>query len=132
MTNFTHTVTDQGDHVLLVLAGDLDFAAHGTLATQISTLLAVGRGVVVDCSGVTFLDSMGLRALIEGAHGGRRGPRLRAGRAVPAGAAGAGAVRHRGAVPDPGPAGLSDGTAPGPARGWDATSGDRTADGRQG
>ncbi|GAA2036557.1 hypothetical protein GCM10009839_41920 [Catenulispora yoronensis] len=66
MTNFTHTVTDQGDHVLLVLAGDLDFAAHGTLATQISTLLAVGRGVVVDCSGVTFLDSMGLRALIEG------------------------------------------------------------------
>jgi stage II sporulation protein AA (anti-sigma F factor antagonist) len=66
MNTFGHTVTDHGDHVRLALAGDVDFAAHAALTDQIATLLGAGRGVVVDCSGVTFLDSMGLRALVEG------------------------------------------------------------------
>jgi stage II sporulation protein AA (anti-sigma F factor antagonist) len=66
MNPFGHTVTDRDDHVLLALRGDVDFAAHPTLVAQINTLVAVGRAVVVDCAGVTFLDSMGLRALVEG------------------------------------------------------------------
>lgn len=66
MNPFGHTVTDHGDHVRLALAGDVDFAAHPTLAAQLTTLAGVGRAVVVDCSAVTFLDSMGLRALVEG------------------------------------------------------------------
>jgi stage II sporulation protein AA (anti-sigma F factor antagonist) len=66
MNSFRHTVTDHGDHVTLALAGDLDFAAHSTLMAQITTLLGVGRAVVIDCEQVTFMDSMGLRALIEG------------------------------------------------------------------
>lgn len=66
MNIFAHTVTDHGDHVRLVLTGDVDFAAHSALADRLTTLVAGGRAVVVDCAGVTFLDSMGLRALVEG------------------------------------------------------------------
>ena len=66
MNPFGHTVADHGDHVRLVLAGDVDFAAHATLAALLVDLAGGGRAVVVDCAGVTFLDSMGLRALVEG------------------------------------------------------------------
>lgn len=66
MNTFGHTVTDHGDHMRLALAGDIDFAAHAALTEQFATLVGVGRAIVVDCAGVTFLDSMGLRALVEG------------------------------------------------------------------
>lgn len=66
MNVFRHTVTDRGDHVLLALAGDLDLAAYPALVAQLKTLVGVGHPVVVDCSGVSFMDSMGLKALVEG------------------------------------------------------------------
>ena len=68
MNTFGHTVTDHGDHLRLTLTGDVDFAAHAVLAEELGALVAGGRPVAVDCGGVTFLDSMGLRALIEGLH----------------------------------------------------------------
>ena len=52
--------------MLLTLTGDLDLSAYGALVAQLTTLIGVGHAVVIDCSGVTFLDSMGLRALLEG------------------------------------------------------------------
>lgn len=66
MNSFRATVTDRGDHVLLTLVGDVDLSANTALTAQLTTLVAVGHAVLVDCSGVTFLDSMGLSALIEG------------------------------------------------------------------
>jgi stage II sporulation protein AA (anti-sigma F factor antagonist) len=66
MSTFGHTVTDHGDHVRLALAGDVDFAAHAALSEQIAALAGLGRAIVVDCAQVTFLDSMGLRALVGG------------------------------------------------------------------
>jgi anti-sigma B factor antagonist len=66
MNSFRHTVTDHGDHTLVTLAGDLDFAAHADLEAQIVALVGAGRPVVVDCAGITFMDSMGLRALVAG------------------------------------------------------------------
>jgi stage II sporulation protein AA (anti-sigma F factor antagonist) len=68
MNVFRHTATDRGDHVLLALAGDLDLAAYATLLAQLKTLIGVGHAVVVDCSEVSFMDSMGLKALVEGVH----------------------------------------------------------------
>ena len=68
MNTFGLTVTDHGDHLRLALAGDVDFAAHAALTEQIATLVGAGRPIVVDCAGVTFLDSMGLRALVGGLH----------------------------------------------------------------
>ncbi|MEY9886495.1 anti-anti-sigma factor [Catenulispora sp. MAP12-49] len=66
MNSFLHTVTDHGDHALVTLAGDLDFAAHADLEAQVVALVGAGRPVVVDCAGITFMDSMGLRALVAG------------------------------------------------------------------
>jgi len=66
MQTFHQSVTDHGDHVRLVVTGDVDFSAHAALTEQVDTLVEAGNAVVVDCSGVTFLDSMGLRALVGG------------------------------------------------------------------
>jgi anti-anti-sigma factor len=66
MNSFRQTVTDHGEHALLTLVGDLDFAAHADLEAQVVALAEAGRPVVVDCAGITFLDSMGLRALLAG------------------------------------------------------------------
>ena len=66
MNTFQQSLTDHGDHVVVTLSGDVDFAAHPALAAQIDTLLAAGQTLVVDCAAVTFLDSMGLRALVGG------------------------------------------------------------------
>ena len=66
MNSLRHTVTEHDGRVLLALAGDLDFAAHATLVAQLDSLIGAGKDIVVDCSGLTFMDSMGLRALVEG------------------------------------------------------------------
>ncbi|MBS2532644.1 STAS domain-containing protein [Catenulispora sp. NF23] len=66
MNSFHHTVTEHRDHVLLTLVGELDFAAHTDLETRVVALVGAGQPVVVDCAGITFLDSMGLRALVAG------------------------------------------------------------------
>ena len=55
------TATDEGFR----LEGELDMATTGGLT---DLLLAAGDGeVVLDFSGVSFMDSSGLRALLEGA-----------------------------------------------------------------
>ena len=66
MNSFHHTVTEHRDHVLLALAGELDFATHADLEARIVALVEAGHSVVVDCAEITFLDSMGLRALVAG------------------------------------------------------------------
>jgi anti-anti-sigma factor len=66
MNSLRQTVADHGDHMLLTLAGDLDFAAHAAVEEQLVALVGAGHPVVVDCAGITFLDSMGLRALVAG------------------------------------------------------------------
>src|SRR4051794_13064987 len=66
MNTFQQSITDHGGHVLLTVTGEVDFAAYPALAAQIDTLIEGGQAVVVDCAGVTFLDSMGLRALVAG------------------------------------------------------------------
>ena len=66
MTTLRQTIADHGDHMLLTLAGDLDFAAHAAVEEQVVAFVGAGRPVVVDCAGITFLDSMGLRALVAG------------------------------------------------------------------
>ena len=71
MNTFQQSLTDHGDHVVVTLSGDVDFAAHPALAAQLDTLLEAGQTLVVDCAAVTFLDSMGLRALVAGLNAAR-------------------------------------------------------------
>jgi anti-anti-sigma factor len=51
----------------LRLAGELDLQVRAELNRAIADAFTVGRtGVVVDLTGVTFLDSSGLGALVQG------------------------------------------------------------------
>jgi len=61
------TENDQGRYVVLAPAGRLNLVSAPTLQTRIGELVAGGQArVVVDLSGVEFIDSSGLGALIGG------------------------------------------------------------------
>jgi anti-anti-sigma factor len=49
----------------VVAVGEIDLAVADRLWHELDRELTAGRTVVLDCSGVDFLDSMGLRALIK-------------------------------------------------------------------
>jgi len=57
----------------LVVRADLDLALAGALQERAETLLAGGRTLVVDLSQAPFLDSSGVRALVEIARAAQRG-----------------------------------------------------------
>jgi anti-anti-sigma factor len=57
-----------GRAVTVTVAGDVDLAAADTLWSVLDEHVHEGSHVVVDCSGVAFLDSMGLRTLIRAQH----------------------------------------------------------------
>jgi anti-sigma B factor antagonist len=50
---------------VVTVSGDVDLAAADALWTVLDEQVRPGAAVVVDCSKVAFLDSMGLRALIR-------------------------------------------------------------------
>jgi anti-anti-sigma factor len=49
----------------LEVAGELDMATTGVLRDELDRLRAARREVLVDLSGVSFIDSSGLRLLLE-------------------------------------------------------------------
>ena len=57
-----------GQAVTVTVAGDVDLAAADTLWSVLDEYVHAGAQVVVDCSRVAFLDSMGLRTLIRAQH----------------------------------------------------------------
>ena len=54
--------------VTVTVTGDVDLAAADTLWSVLDEYVHAGADVVVDCSRVAFLDSMGLRTLIRAQH----------------------------------------------------------------
>lgn len=68
-SSLSFTVAQDGDGVLVVsLGGQLDFLSAPELAPRLADLQAATRdAVIVDVSGVTFIDSTGLNALVAGA-----------------------------------------------------------------
>ena len=56
----------QGDHVVLVLAGEIDLYTAPRLQSELSAALADGAPaqIVVDMSGVEFCDSTGMNVLL--------------------------------------------------------------------
>lgn len=62
---FTCTAQQSGQQILVNLTGDVDLAAYPALEAEADTWAHKGVDVVVDCSKVTFMDSMGLRFLLE-------------------------------------------------------------------
>jgi anti-anti-sigma factor len=62
--DFTSTVRHAAGRVVLTVAGDVDLAAHGRFQADIDQAWDGTTDLVLDCSQVTFLDSMGLRVLV--------------------------------------------------------------------
>jgi len=62
---FTCTAQQAGRHLKVTVAGDVDLAVYPHFQAAAATWAATGSDVQLDCSGVTFMDSMGLRVLVE-------------------------------------------------------------------
>lgn len=63
---FGVTVTDDGeDHAIVSLHGELDIATAPQVESALAELIREGRRPTVDLSGVAFIDSSGLAALIR-------------------------------------------------------------------
>lgn len=65
MERFSVRTVDDGQRSLIVAVGEIDLAVADRLWTELDPAITADRTVVLDCSGVRFLDSMGLRILIK-------------------------------------------------------------------
>ena len=63
--DFSCTARQVADHVVITVAGDLDLAAHQRFEAEIARAWDGSCALVVNLSRVAFLDSMGLRVLVE-------------------------------------------------------------------
>ena len=54
-----------GDPTVVWAVGDLDLAVAARLGAEIEPHLVPGATVVMDCAGITFIDSLGLRVLVR-------------------------------------------------------------------
>jgi stage II sporulation protein AA (anti-sigma F factor antagonist) len=61
---FSCTARQLADRVVLTVAGDVDLAAHALFEAHVEQWDGTSD-LVVDCSQITFLDSMGLRVLVH-------------------------------------------------------------------
>ncbi|ACU76017.1 anti-sigma-factor antagonist [Catenulispora acidiphila DSM 44928] len=62
---FSCTVRQIADRVVLTVAGDVDLAVHGRFEADVEQYWDASTDLVIDCSRITFLDSMGLRVLVH-------------------------------------------------------------------
>jgi anti-sigma B factor antagonist len=67
-----HEIREEGQVVIVALRGDVDLG-HSPAARQL-LLQQIGRGlrVIVDLSGVSYIDSSGIASLVEAFQGARR------------------------------------------------------------
>lgn len=65
MSDFSVRVSTVGMVVSVAVAGEVDLAAADRVWEELSRLIGPGTSMRVDASGVVFLDSAGLRALLR-------------------------------------------------------------------
>ena len=68
MERFSVESTGTEDQVVVAVAGEVDLAAADRLREELDRQIVPGRTIAVDCTGITFIDSTGLRTLIEALH----------------------------------------------------------------
>ena len=59
------TVNEEGDLVIVALKGDIGLEFSGQVRETLLDAVNKGRGVVVDLSGVSMIDSSGVASLLE-------------------------------------------------------------------
>ncbi|GAA2067645.1 hypothetical protein GCM10009839_94200 [Catenulispora yoronensis] len=64
---FSCTARQSDGHAVVTVTGDVDLAVHARFQTEAEPWAAASdtHHLIIDCSGVTFLDSMGLRVLVH-------------------------------------------------------------------
>jgi len=60
-----HTVTQDGEIVVVALRGEIDLEFSSSMRKVLLDSIAKGRGVVVDLSAVSMIDSSGVASLLE-------------------------------------------------------------------
>lgn len=65
MITFTCQSRKVGEIIVIAPCGELDIATRGTVISAATPWLAPRARVVLDCSGITFMDSWGFAALLE-------------------------------------------------------------------
>jgi len=84
VSHFAIHETQEGDSVRLCLTGELDIASVGVLEDRLAGLRGETESVCLDLSGLQFIDSLGLHALIRAMEDAtRNGWRLQIDRNVP-------------------------------------------------
>jgi anti-sigma B factor antagonist len=68
---FTIAVLRDGPHAIIEIAGELDLHESARFEEQVSATLTDVATVAVDASGLTFIDSAGLQALLVARDGAR-------------------------------------------------------------
>lgn len=64
--SFSVAISDDGEYVTIRASGEIDVATAPELEEQIVGHIERGSAVVLDLGGVTFIDSSGLRTLVNG------------------------------------------------------------------
>ena len=67
LVNGTMLRVERGDGFSLRLTGEVDISNAIQLEQELIPALASGGDIVLDCSGLTFMDSTGFRVLIDAA-----------------------------------------------------------------
>lgn len=62
---FSCTARQTGQQTILTVAGDIDLATWKQFQSEASNWTAEPADLVLDCSGVTFIDSMGITVLVQ-------------------------------------------------------------------
>jgi len=65
MERFSYEISRDEGRTVLTVTGEIDLASAQELRESLHRALVPGGSLVADLSGVTFIDSMGLRMLIE-------------------------------------------------------------------
>lgn len=62
----TVSVSERGNMLVVVLAGEIDLQNSGEVREAVLRCLSRERPVVVDMGGITYIDSSGVASLVEG------------------------------------------------------------------
>ena len=62
---FSCTAGQVGGRVVVTVAGDVDLAVHTRFEAEVEQSWDGSTDLIIDCSGVTFMDSMGLRVMVR-------------------------------------------------------------------